>query len=157
MSRLIGSLNLLLNPLSHKSTETNIYKTELKDIFAILDRLKLQIKSLKLVEVYARTSIMYMYFTEDEHTTQKFEIELKSELYVYEQDGVKHIYQPEAKSKRSCTITDGVEGDYNPNAHYKGNLEKICQDVHSRKGKVYANNYIDFYKDKDGTPLSSLT
>ena len=58
MSRLIGSLNLLLNPLSHKSTETNIYKTELKDIFAILDRIKLQISSFKLVEICARASMM---------------------------------------------------------------------------------------------------
>lgn len=156
MSRLIGSLNLLLNPLSHKSTETNIYKTELKEIFAILERIKLQILSLKITEVYPRTSIMYMYFTEDEHITQKFEIELRAELYIYELDGIKHIYQPESRSKRSCTITDGVEEDYRPNAHYKGTLEKICQDVHTRKEKVYANNYIDFYKDKDGTPLSSL-
>ena len=156
MSRLIGSLNLLLNPLSHKSTETNIYKTELKDIFAILDRIKLQISSLRLVEICPRASIMYMFFTEDEHITQKYEIELKSELYVYEQDGVKHIYQPEAKSKRSCTITDGAEEDYRPNAYYKGTLEKICQDIHARKEKVYTNNYIEFYTDKDGNPLSSL-
>jgi len=156
ISRLIGSLNLLLNPLSHKSTETNIYKTELKEIFAILERIKLQILNLKITEVYPRTSIMYMYFDEDEHITQKYEIELRTELYIYELNGVKHIYQPETKSKRSCTITDGIEGDYNPNAHYKGTLEKICQDIHTRKDKVYTNNYIDFYKDKNGTPLSSL-
>ena len=33
LSRLIANLNLLMNPLSHKSTETNVYKIELKEIF----------------------------------------------------------------------------------------------------------------------------
>lgn len=156
LSRLIGNLNLLLNPLSHKSTETNVYKTELKEIFEIIDRLKLQIVNLRLREVLPRNQKIYMYFIEDEHITQKYEIELKYELYTYEIDGVKHIYQPKAKSTRSCTITDGLEGDYNPNSHYKGSLEKICQEIHAFKKREYANNYIDFYKDKDGTLLSSL-
>lgn len=156
LSRLISNLNLLLNPLSHKSTETNVYKTELKEIFAIIERLRAQIIGLRLHEVLPRSQKIYMYFVEDEHITQRYELILKTELYTYEINGIRHIYQPETKSARSCTITDGMEGDYTPNSHYKGTLEKICQDIHTYKRREYANNYIDFYKDKDGTPLSSL-
>lgn len=82
--------------------------------------------------------------------------EKAKELYSYLSGAVRIFCQAKAKSIRSCTITYGVEGTYVNNQHYKGDLEKICQDVHTRKGKVYANNYMDFYKDKDGNDLISL-
>ena len=156
MGRLIGNLNLLLNPLSHKSTETDVYKSEIKELFVILEKLRKQISALCIREVLARKNNVYLYFKENEHITQKYEIELQEELYSYLSGTVRIFCQAKAKSIRSCTITDGVEGTYVNNQHYKGDLEKICQDVHTRKGKVYANNYMDFYKDKDGNDLISL-
>lgn len=156
MSRLIGNLNLLLNPLSHKSTETDVYKSEIKELFVILEKLRKQISALCIREVLARKNYVYLYFKENEHITQKYEIELQEELYSYLSGAVRIFCQAKAKSTRSCTITDGVEGTYVNNQHYKGDLEKICQDVHTHKGKVYANNYMDFYKDKDGNDLISL-
>lgn len=156
LSRLIGNLNLLLNPLSHKSTETNVYKTELKEIFEIIDRLKLQIVNLRLREVLPRNQKIYMYFIEDEHITQKYELLLKTELYTYEMNEQKHIYQPEAKSLRSCTITDNIGNEYIPNQHYQGNLEEICRKIHAYKDRDYPGNYISFYKDKDDILLTTL-
>lgn len=156
MSRLIGSLNLLLNPLSHKSTETNIFKTELKEVFSILERIELKIKGLKLQEIYPRGYKIYVYFDENEQITQKYEIELKTELYIYETKGVKHIYQPEAMSLRSCTIKEGLAGEYMRNNHFKGRLEKICQDIYTWKKKKYDGNYMEACKDEHGNPLSSL-
>ena len=156
MGRLIGNLNLLLNPLSHKSTETDVYKSEIKELFVILEKLRKQISALCIREVLARKNYVYLYFKENEHITQKYEIELQEELYSYLSGAVRIFCQAKAKSTRSCTITDGVEGTYVNNQHYKGDLEKICQDVHTHKGKVYANNYMDFYKDKDGNDLISL-
>lgn len=156
MGRLIGNLNLLLNPLSHKSTETDVYKSEIKELFVILEKLRKQISALCIREVLARKNNVYLYFKENEHITQKYEIELQEELYSYLSGAVRIFCQSKAKSTRSCTITDGVEGTYVNNQHYKGDLEKICQDVHTHKGKVYANNYMDFYKDKDGNDLISL-
>jgi hypothetical protein len=156
MGRLIGNLNLLLNPLSHKSTETDVYKSEIKELFVILEKLRKQISALCIREVLARKNNVYLYFKENEHITQKYEIELQEELYSYLSGAVRIFCQAKAKSTRSCTITDGVEGTYVNNQHYKGDLEKICQDVHTHKGKVYANNYMDFYKDKDGNDLISL-
>ena len=64
--------------------------------------------------------------------------------------------QSKAKSLNSCTITDGVEGSLVKNEHYKGTLEKICIDVHNRKGRVYTNNYLDLYQDKNGTCFNTL-
>lgn len=156
LSRLIANLNLLMNPLSHKSTETNVYKIELKEIFAIIERLSLQVQGLSIEEVLPRKEKVYLYLEEDEHITQKYEIELQQELYKYIVAGTTKVWQPEAKSTRSCTITDGVEGGYNKNEHFKGSLEKICQDIHNHKRKEYADNYLELYKDKNGNKLSNI-
>ena len=156
LSRLISNLNLLMNPLSHKSTETNVYKTELKEIFAIIERLSSQIQELGIEEILPRKNKVYLYLEEDEHITQKYEIELQQELYTYLIAGTTKVLQPEAKSIRSLTITDGIEGEYVDNMHFKGRLENICQDVHVRKDKMYANNYLELYKDKDGNQLLNL-
>ncbi len=155
LSRLIANLNLLMNPLSHKSTETNVYKIELKEIFAIIDRLSHQVQELSIEEVLPRKDKVYLYLEEDEHRTQKYEIELQQELYKYIA-GTKKLWQPEAKSIRSCTIIDGAEGEYNRNERFKGNLEKICQDIHSHKRKDYADNYLELYKDKNNNVLNSI-
>lgn len=156
LSRLIANLNLLMNPLSHKSTETNVYKIELKEIFAIIERLSLQVQGLSIEEVLPRKEKVYLYLEEDEHITQKYEIELHQELYKYIVAGTTKVWQPEAKSTRSCTITDGVEGGYNKNEHFKGSLEKICQDIHNHKRKEYADNYLELYKDKNNNVLNSI-
>lgn len=156
LSRLIGNLNLLLNPLSHKSTETNVYKTELKEIFGILERLREQIVNLDIQEVLPRTDKIYLFLKENEHITQKYEIELQEELYSYQNGITRAFCQAKAKSLKSCTITDGVEGDYVKNERYRGTIEKICIDVHNRKGKVYANNYLDLYQDKDGNSFNTF-
>lgn len=156
LSRLIANLNLLMNPLSHKSTETNVYKIELKEIFAIIERLSFQVQELSIEEVFPRKEKVFLYLEEDEHITQKYEIELQQELYKYIVSGATKVWQPEAKSTRSCTITDGVEGEYNRNERYKGSLEKICQDIHSHKGKEYTDNYLELYKDRRGGLLSNI-
>lgn len=156
LSRLISNLNLLMNPLSHKSAETNVYKTELKEIFAIIERLSLQIQDLRIKEILPRKEKVYLYLEEDEHITQKYEIELQQELYTYLIAGTTKVWQPEAKSTRSCTITDGALGNFNKNERFKGNLEKICQDVHNYKTKEYANNYLELYRDKNENQLFNL-
>lgn len=156
LSRLIGNLNLLMNPLSHKSTETNVYKIELKEIFSIIKRLGSQVHELSIEEILPRKEKVYLCLKEDEHITQKYEIELQQELYRYIITGTTKVWQPEAKSTRSCTITDGIEGEYNKNEHFKGSLEKICQDIHSHKRKEYANNYLEMYQDRSGNQLSNI-
>lgn len=156
LSKLIANLNLLMNPLSHKSTETNVYKIELKEIFAIIERLSLQVQELCIEEVLPRKEKVYLYLEEDEHITQKYEIELQQELYKYIVAGTTKVWLPEAKSTRSCTITDGVESEYNKNEHFNGSLEKICQDIHNHKGKEYIDNYLELYKDKNGNIFSNI-
>ena len=44
----------------------------------------------------------------------------------------------------------------NKNEHFKGSLEKICQDIHSHKRKDYADNYLELYKDKNNNVLNSI-
>ena len=156
LSRLISNLNLLMNPLSHKSTETNVYKTELHEIFAIIERLGLQIQELDIKEILPREAKVYLSIQENEHIVQKYEIELQQELYTYIIAGTKKILQPDSKSTRSCTINDGIEGEYLKNQHFKGDLEKVCKDINKYKNKEYENNYLNLYKDKRGNLLSNL-
>ena len=156
LSRLIANLNLLMNPLSHKSTETNVYKIELKEIFAIIERLSYQVQELSIEEVLPRKEKVYLHLKEDEHITQKYEIELQQDLYKYIVAGTIKVTKPEAKSTRSCTITDGIEGEYNKNERFKGNLEKICQDIHSHKRKDYTDNYLELYKNRSEELLSNI-
>lgn len=153
---LIRSLNTLLNPLSHKTSEITIYKTELKEVFVIIDRLKLQIEPMHIKEILPRMSIVYLYFKENEQTTQKYQIELQEEMYTYQMEGNEKIHQPNAKSLRSCTITNGIEGDYKKNEHYKGTLEDICKQVHNFKHEIYNNNYLELYKDFQNVKLTNL-
>lgn len=154
--QLIRNLNTLLNPLSHKTSEITVYKTELKEVFAIIDRLKLQIESMHITEILPRKSKVYLYFKENAQITQKYEIELQEEMYTYEMNANKKIYQPNAKSLRSCTITNGTEGEFNKNERYKGILEDICKKVYSFKGQMYNNNYLELYKDSQGTKLINI-
>lgn len=121
-----------------------------------MERLSSQIQDLGIIEILPRTEKVYLYLAENDHIIQKYEIELQEELYSYIVAGVKKVWQPKAKSIRSLTITDGIEGEYISNNYYKGCLEKICQDIHIRKDKIYANNYLELYKDKHGHLLSSL-
>lgn len=153
---LIRSLNTILNPLSHKTSEITIYKTELKEVFVIIDRLKSQIESMHIKEILPRMSIVYLYFKENEQTTQKYQIELQEEMYTYQMEGNEKIHQPNAKSLRSCTITNGIEGDYKKNEHYKGTLEDICKQVHNFKHEMYNNNYLELYKDFQNVKLTNL-
>lgn len=155
--QLIRNLNILLNPLSHKTSETTVYKRELKEVFAILDRLKLQIESMHIKEILPRKSKVYLYLKENEQTTQKYEIELQEEMYTYQIDSNEKIHQPDAKSLRSCTIINGTDGGFIKNEHYKGSLEDICKKVHDFKGQIYNNNYLELYKDpQDANKLINI-
>lgn len=156
LQQLIRNLDILLNPLSHKTSETTVYKTELKDVFVIIDSLKLQIESMHITEILPRKCKVYLYFKENAQTTQKYEIELQEEMYTYEMNANKKIYQPNAISLRSCTITNGTEGEFNKNKHYKGTLEEICRKVHSFKGQMYNNNYLELYKDSQDSKLINI-
>ena len=156
LQQLIRNLDILLNPLSHKTSETTVYKTELKDVFVIIDSLKLQIESMHITEILPRKCKVYLYFKENAQTTQKYEIELQEEMYTYEMNANKKIYQPNAISLRSCTITNGTEGEFNKNKHYKGTLEEICREVHSFKGQMYNNNYLELYKDSQNSKLINI-
>lgn len=153
---LIRNLNTLLNPLSHRTSEITIYKTELKEVFEIIDRLRLQIESMHIKEILPRMSMVYLYFKEDEQTTQKYQIELQEEMYTYLMGGNEKICQPNAKSLCSCTITSGTEGEFKKNERYKGTLEEICKRVHYFKGQRYSGNYLELYKDSQDTKLINI-
>jgi hypothetical protein len=150
------SLDLLLNPLSHRNQDYDIYKSDLQKVFDIIPRIETHIKELAINEVIARDNCVYMYFNESEIVVQKYQIKLKEELYSFNNGNVRKYIVVEGRSEQSLTITNGMVGPWEKNMHYKGTLEVICQKVHSFNGETYLNNYIDFYQDKDGNQLMTL-
>lgn len=150
------SLDLLLNPLSHRNQDYDIYKTDLLKVFKIIPQIEKHIKDLEIKEVIARDNYVYMYFPESASVTQKYKIKLNEELYSFNNAGARQFAQADAKSEEDLEITNNIERQWNPNARYKGNLEDICKSVHTFKGVAYNNNYIDFYKDKNENDLNSI-
>lgn len=151
-----NSLDLLLNPLSHRNQDYDIYKTDLLKVFKIIPQIEKHIKDLEIKEVIARDNYVYMYFPESASVTQKYKIKLNEELYSFNNAGARQFAQADAKSEEDLEITNNIKGKWNPNARYKGNLEDICKSVHTFKGVDYNNNYIDFYKDKNENDLNSI-
>jgi energy-coupling factor transporter ATP-binding protein EcfA2 len=150
------SLDLLLNPLSHRNQDYDIYKTDLLKVFKIIPQIEKHIKELDIKEVIARDNYLYMYFRESGIITQKYKIRLKEELYSFNVEDDRFFTDTDCKSEESLTITSGIDGAWAQNNHFTGSLDKICEDVHIRKGVPYQNNYIDFYKDKDDNDLITL-
>lgn len=77
-------------------------------------------------------------------------------MYSFNVEGDRFYIDTDCKSEQSLTITSGIDGVWEQNNHFAGSLDKICEDIHIYKGIPYQNNYIDFYKDRDGNELRSL-
>ena len=158
IQNIVFSLNTLLNPLSHRSSDTNIYRTDLIRVFDTLPRLKQQIIDLDLKEIIAVGNDVLFYIDENDHKKCEIKIRLKSPLSSYKKnDGNRSFSIAIGDSVESVTTTDGVIGAANPFTYYKNlSLEEICKKIHEFLKKDYFDNYQDFYKDITGTMFNTL-
>ena len=154
----ILSLNTLLNPLSHRSIDTNVYRIDLIRVINILPRLKQRIIDLKFKEVIAIENDVFFCIDENDHVKCEIKIKLKSPLYSYiGADGNRKFSVANGDSIESVTIKDGVKEEPKPFTYYKKlSLEEICKNLHEYLHKTYTGNYQDFYKDKDGNSINTL-
>lgn len=154
----ILSLNTLLNPLSHRSIDTNVYRIDLIRVINMLPRLKQRIIDLEYKEIIAIENDVFFCIDENDHDKCEIKIKLKSPLYSYtETNGNRKFSVANGDSIESITIKDGVKEEPKPFTFYKKlSLEEICKKLHERLHKTYSGNYQDFYKDKDGNSLSTL-
>ena len=154
----ILSLNTLLNPLSHRSIDTNVYRIDLIRVINILPRLKQRIIDLKFKEVIAIENDVFFCIDENDHVKCEIKIKLKLPLYSYTgADGNRKFSVANGDSIESVTIKDGVKEEPKPFTYYKKlSLEEICKNLHEYLHKTYTGNYQDFYKDKDGNSINTL-
>lgn len=154
----ILSLNTLLNPLSHRSIDTNVYRIDLIRVINILPRLKQRIIDLKFKEVIAIENDVFFCINENDHVKCEIKIKLKLPLYSYTgADGNRKFSVANGDSIESVTIKDGVKEESKPFTYYKKlSLEEICKNLHEYLHKTYTGNYQDFYKDKDGNSINTL-
>lgn len=155
---IIFSLGTLLNPLSHRSIDTNIYRTELDTIIKVIPKVKQHILKLDIKEIAAVENAVYLFLDENDTTKCEIKINLKTPLYSFlSSDGFRKLSITKGDSIESITIKNEIREVPQQFTYYKGKtLEEICQQLHNKIGKKYAGNYVDFYKDKDGYDLKSF-
>lgn len=155
---IIFSLGTLLNPLSHRSIDTNIYRTELDTIIKVIPKVKQHILKLDIKEIAAVENAVYLFLDENDTTKCEIKINLKTPLYSFlASDGFRKLSITKGDSIESITIKNEIREVPQQFTYYKGKtLEEICQQLHNKIGKKYAGNYVDFYKDKDGYDLKSF-
>ena len=158
IQQIIFSLGLLLNPLSHRSIDTNIYRTELNAIIKIVPRLKQHIIELDIKEVIAQSNYIFLFMDEDETKKCEIKIKLNSPLYSFiDKNGNRKFATVKGDSIESITIENGKRKAPQKFEYYKDEtIENICIKLHQQLQKGYKNDYINFYKDVNGMHLYNL-
>lgn len=157
INRIILSLGTLLNPLSHRSIDTDIYRQELEEIIGILPRMKQHIVDLDIKEEIATENDVYLCVDENGTTKCEIKIQLKTPLYSYKVGGVRNFSIAKGSSIESVTINNGIaEAPKQFNFFTNLTLEECCERLFEKIGKPYANNYLDFYKDAKKVEFNTL-
>lgn len=158
IQNIIFSLNTLLNPLSHRSIDTNIYRTDIDRVIKTLPRLKQQIIDRDIKEVIAIENDVFFCIDENETTRCEIRIRLKSPIYSYKGiDGNRYLSVARGDSIDSVTIKNGIAGEPQSFSYYKNfSLEDICKKIHEFLKKDYIGNYQELYKDKNGNWFNAL-
>lgn len=158
IQRIIFSLGTLLNPLSHRSIDTNIYRTELEAVMDIIPRLRQHILDLDIKEVVALDNDVILFMEETDNKKCEIRVRLRTPLYSYlDQDGTKKLSIAKGETMESVTIENGIREAPKPFKYFpNATLEEICKKLHEHLHKAYTGNYQDFYKDKDGNSFNTL-
>ena len=158
IQRIIFSLGTLLNPLSHRSIDTNIYRTELDAVMDIIPRLRQHILDLDIKEVVALENDVILFMEETDNKKCEIRVRLRTPLYSYlDQDGTKKLSIAKGETMESVTIENGIREAPKPFKYFpNATLEEICKKLHEHLHKAYTGNYQDFYKDKDGNSFNTL-
>lgn len=154
---IIHALHLLLNPLSHRSIDTDIYRSELKKVIDLIPQIQEQIINLNIKEEIAQKGIVWFCIDESPNTSCKIKIELTEALYSFvDSDGIRNLSIVNGESRDSITKVDGQEGEAKKHEYNKGSLEEICKQIHSKLNKEYNGDFLSFYVNSEKKPLNEL-
>ena len=150
-------LKIMLNPLSHNSSNTEAYEVDISNIIAALEDLKPFLEEVKRPtnELHPRKGKLIMTFQESSTLVQEFEIEIQKELYECSHSGNTILTNCLVKSLRSRSIENSIEGDWGKNEHYTNDsLEDFYKAVCTRKGTTPEADFLKYFKRENGTQLS---
>lgn len=155
-------LFLLLNPLSHRATDTNVYKTELNRVKSLLPKIIEEVRNLNFRELVAANSNIVISFTQDANTQFEYFIKTIEPIYIFKNAGQDVISNSKCKSYESSTITNGSAPVVVKNERYDFNsLEMLHQDIYTKKMKPYDNSLMsnifhEAHQSKQRTSLGDL-
>jgi energy-coupling factor transporter ATP-binding protein EcfA2 len=135
-------LFLLLNPLSHRDVETDIYRYELDRIRKLLPEIIAEVKALNFRELTPAQNNMVIRFRNDIITQNEYFIKTVEPIYIYQKGGQPVLSNSNCKSIESLTIAKGVRGAKVKNERFaEKNIVTVHQKIYERWGVPYDNSY----------------
>jgi hypothetical protein len=136
-------LFLLLNPLSHRAIDTNVYKTELNRVKALLPLIIQEVQVLNFRKLISVNNNLVIHFVLNANNTFEYFIKTREPIYMIHQGGQDIISNSKCKSYESSTITNGGAPVVVKNENYDFlNLELLHRDIYTKKKVPYDNSML---------------
>ena len=150
---------LLLNPLSHRAIETNVYKVELTRVKDLLPLIAQEVRALNFRELIASENILVIHFVQDATIQHEYFIKTKEAIYLYNTGGIDTLSNSRCKSYESSTITNGGAPVIVANEHYdNNNIDDLHKAIYAFKQRPYDNSLMTnvYHQEKDTNQRTSL-
>lgn len=135
-------LFLLLNPLSHRAIDTNVYKTELGRVRTLLPKIIDEIKSLNFRELIPANNTIVIHFIQDATTEHEYFIKTTEPIYLINKNNTPSISNSKCKSFQSSTITNGGVPVLAVNEHYSfDNILALHRQIYTFKNRPYDHSH----------------
>jgi energy-coupling factor transporter ATP-binding protein EcfA2 len=136
-------LFILLNPLSHRAIDADVYRVELNKVKDILLKIEEEIKALNFREIVASNNTLVIHFVLDETTEHEYFIKTDEAIYLYNNGGQDSISNSRCKSFKSTTKINGGETQISRNGHYDfKNIVDVHKQIFIVKERTYDNSYL---------------
>lgn len=148
---------LLMNPLSHRAVDENIYKNELSAVKKVILEITKEVQNYNFKNIVAAENKLVAVFKNDATTTSEYQIITKYPIYLYIEGGIEKISNSQCKSIQSKTIKMGLPDILKINNHYnEQNIIDIHKKIYSRWSIAYDNSYMEniFHEKSDGSKES---
>ena len=158
INKLDNYLILLMNPLSHRAIDTNIYKTELNDIKSLIPEIIKETQDYKFKELIAEKGNLVVKFSLKPPNVYEYIIQTEEPIYSYQVGGQKQISNSSCKSKESTTIELNGTKNTSKNENYKkNNIINIHKAIYEFKVVQYDDSYMEnIYELNSGLKLKEL-
>jgi len=151
-------LLLLMNPLSHRAIDTNIYKTDLNAVKTLIPEVIKEVNAYAFKELIAEKGELIIKFTLAPPDKYEYFIKTNEPIYLFQKGEQIHISNSVCKSFKSITIESSGNRIETPNEHFKeNNIVDIHEKIYEFKTVVYDSSYMEnIYESNRGLKLREL-